>query len=160
VTEEHPLLPSETAVVQQPLHPLAVPEKKQKRRVKIDPANDPGGELEQLLIVYNEASARAAEAGSEADDAKDAVKALLKGLLSAIPGPPVEAVDVAADPHGRYKGYTMTLKGGKRFNSKGFREAVGDELYEQFEVEITPTWELREAQTGQRRPRKLCRTQG
>ncbi len=136
------------------LKPELIPEKKPRRRVKIDPANDPGGELEQLLIANKQRSDKADEAGTEADEAKAAVKAYLKALLAATPGTPPEAVDVAADPHGRYPGYTMTLKGGKRFNARGFREAVGDELYTLYEVDITPSWELREVQPGQGRRRK------
>src|SRR5579863_3214525 len=93
--------------------PEQVPPRPQKRRVKIDPAGDPGGELEQLLIRNKQLADKADEAGGEAQDAKDSVKAYLKKLLQAVPGPPPEAVDVAADPHGRYPGYTMTLKGGK-----------------------------------------------
>ncbi len=136
------------------LKPEPVPEKKPKRRVKIDPAKDPGGELEQLLIRNKQLGDKADEAGTDADEAKAVVKAFIKQLIAAMPGEPPEAVDIAADPHGRYPGYTLTLKGGKRFNSKAFREAVGDELYQLYEVDITPTWELREAQQGQGRRRK------
>ena len=156
---ERPPLPSEIAVVQQPLHPVQaepVPEKPQRKRVKIDPANDPGGTLEQLLIANKEAHDAASEASERESDAKGAIKAYLLDLFQRpedVPG----AIDVAGDPHGRYPGYTMTLKGGKRFNSKAFRELVGEEVYEQFEVDIQPTWELREANPGQRR-RKLCRS--
>jgi hypothetical protein len=136
-----------------PVTPEPQPEKPQRKRVKIDPANDPGGTLEQLLIANKEAHDAASEAGERESDAKGAIKAYLLDLFQRpedVPG----AIDVAGDPHGRYPGYTMTLKGGKRFDTKRFRSEVGDELYEQFEVDITPSWELRESNPGQRR-RKL-----
>ncbi len=140
----------------EPVPPLAeeVPAKKPKRRVKIDPAGDPGGTLEQLLIENKRLSDAATEAGEEANTAKAAVKAYLLDVCGADPKGLPDAIDVAGDPHGRYPGYTMTLKGGRRFDQAAFREFAGDELYERFETDITPSWELRPSQQGQGRRRK------
>ena len=132
------------------IEPEPVPEKPQKKRVKIDPANDPGGRLEQLLIENELAHDAAAQCAERESDAKSAVKAYLLDLFGRPEDIP-EAIDVAGDPHGRYSPYTMTLKKGKRFDTKKFKAEAGEELYVMYEVEITPTWELRKANPGGRR---------
>lgn len=153
---DRPQLPSEMPLPPQPIHPphhpavTEQPPARARRRIKIDPANDPGGQLEQLLIVNKQAHDKAGEADEEEDDAKKALKGFLLDICAADPQGLPEAIDIAADPHGRYPAYTMTLKGGKRFDSRKFREEAGDQVYAQFEVDITPTWDLREA-TSQRR---------
>lgn len=120
---------------------------RKKTRVKVEP--ETGGQLEQFLIANATAGATAAEAAEREEEAKSAVKGY---LLSLFPDPSMlpDAFDIAGDPHGRYPPMTLVLKGGKRFDSKRFREAAPD-VYEAYEVEIRPSWVLTAATRGRRR---------
>lgn len=119
-----------------------------KKRFKIEP--DTGGQLEQLLITHKVAY-DAKETAAEAEaDTKARIKAFLLSLFPDGEGLP-DSFDIAGDPHGRYPAYTLTLKGGTMFDSKAFRADVGDELYQRYKKPITPSWELRENNGGQRR---------
>jgi hypothetical protein len=124
------------------------PAKPAKRRVKVEP--EPGGQLEQYLIENKKAHDDAEQANEREGEFKRAIKAFLLGLFPDGQGLP-DGFDIAADPHGRYPGYSMTLKSGKRFDQKLFLKDAGEALYQRYEVEITPTWELRESQQGRRR---------
>jgi hypothetical protein len=125
----------------------AQPAKPPKVRLKVEP--EAGGQLEQFLIENKKAHDDAEQASEREDEFKKAVKAWLLSLFPDGQGLP-DGFDIAADPHGRYPGYSMTLKGGKRFDTKRFGGDFPD-VYERYEVEITPTWELRESQQGRRR---------
>jgi hypothetical protein len=120
---------------------------KQKKRFKIEP--EPGGQLEQLLIENKKAYDAKEEAAETEAETKARIKAFLLSLFPDGTGLP-DAFDIAGDPHGRYPGYSLTLKSGKRFNSKLFLADAGEELYQRYEVAITPTWELRENTGGRR----------
>lgn len=128
-----------------------VAQPKAKARVKIDPANDPGGELQQLLIANKQAADKAAEAGEEADKYKAAIKGYLLGLFENPEDLPA-AFDISADPHGRYPGYTMTLKGldSVRLDTAALKDGDPD-MYAKYSKPVTPAWELRESQQGRRR---------
>jgi hypothetical protein len=123
-----------------------VPQPPAKRRLRVEP--EPGGQLEQFLI----ANKAAHDAKTKADEEEADVKTQIKSwLLSLFPNPKdlPDSFDIVADAHGRYPGYTMTLKGGTRLDSKRLREAEPG-LYQTYEVKITPSWDLREASTGRR----------
>lgn len=124
----------------------AAPAKPAKRRLKVEP--DPGSRLEQLLVQNKQAHDEAEVAKEREDETKAAIKAYLLSLFPDGSGLP-DAFDIAADPHGRYPGYSMSLRGGLRFDSKRFGAEVPG-LYEQYKVEITPSWELRESGQGRR----------
>lgn len=126
---------------------MTTPQPRPKKRLKVEP--EPGGRLEQLLVENKRAHDEQEAAGEREDEYKQAVKNWLTGLFPDGAGLP-DAFDITADPHGRYPAYTMTLKGGKRFNAKAFRADAGDDVYERYEVGITPSWELRESERGGR----------
>jgi len=118
----------------------------QKKRFKVEPDN--GGQLQQLLIEHAKAKDEAEAAGEREDDLKAAIKAWLLSLYPDGQGLP-DAFDIAADPHGRHPAYTMTLKGGMRFDSKLYKELNGD--YEEYMVPVTPSWDFRRTQAEGRR---------
>jgi hypothetical protein len=131
------------------------PQPKAKKRLKVEP--EAGGQLEQFLIA-NKAGHDAAEAAKEAEDTyKAGIKLWLLRLFP--PGPDgtphpdlPDAFDIAADPHGRYPAYTMTLKGvdSFRFNTERAKTERPD-IYDYFKTPVTPSWELRESTGGRRR---------
>lgn len=123
------------------------PQPRPRRRLKVEP--EPGGQLEQYLVANKQHHDDAEQAAEQEDEYKKAVKAW---LLSLFPDPAdlPDGFDIAADPHGRYPAYSMTLKGGRRLDSKRLHADIPD-LYEKYEVDITPTWELRESSPGRRR---------
>jgi len=142
------MLPSEMPMPPQPVRPAPEPQPKPRVKFKIEP--EPGGQLEQLLIVNKQAYDRKGEADDIEEETKAAVKGFLLGLFPDGKGLP-DTFEIPADAHGRYPAYTLSIKKGKRFDTKKFRTVAGDDLYEQFEVEITPSWELRESTPGRRR---------
>lgn len=135
----------------------AQPQPVPRTRLKVEPV--PGGQLEQYLIE-NKKSHDAAEAAKEAEDGyKLAVKNWLLALFPAGPdGTPHPdlpgAFDIAADPHGRYPAYTMTLKGtdSRRLDTERIKAERGD-IYEFYSKPVTPSWELRESTQGRSRRR-------
>lgn len=127
--------------------PESQPQPKPKKRYKIEPA--PGGKLEQLLIANKDAHDQNTTAKEAETEAKMQIKAFLLSLFPGGAGMP-DAFDIAGDPHGRYPGYTMTLRTGKRFDVNLAKEHMTQAYYESFEVEITPSWDLREATHGRR----------
>jgi hypothetical protein len=123
---------------------------KPKKRLKVEP--EPGGRLEQFLIANKKAHDAASEAGEQESEAKAAIKAFLLSLFDGREAELPDAFDVAADPHGRYPGYTMSLKGGWRLDTTRFKEDK-PETYVEYAVPVKPSWELREAAQGQGRGR-------
>jgi hypothetical protein len=131
-----------------------VPQPKPKKRVKVEP--EEGGQLEQFLVENKKAYDAATVADEDADKYKAAIKAWLLSLF-----PPLEdgtanpdlpdAFDIPPDPHGRYPGYTMTLKGGMRLDTDAIKQAG---LYETYAKPTRPSWDLRESSSGRRRLRK------
>lgn len=120
--------------------------KPQKRRLKVDP--DPGGRLEQLLIQNKESHDSAVSAGEAESDLKAAIKAFFLNLFPGGEGLP-DAFDIAADPHGRYPAYTMTLKGGSHLDTERMKaEAMA--TYESYLKPSKPSWELRESGGGRK----------
>jgi hypothetical protein len=119
--------------------------KKPKRRKKIEPQE--AGQLEQLLVQFSKAQ-------DEADVAKEQeaeLKAQIKSWIISLFDDPAllpDAFDITGDPHGRYPGFTMTLKGGHRTDTEQMKQ---DGVYERYQVDTTPTWELRAATQGRRR---------
>jgi hypothetical protein len=144
-------LPSPQATVVTPVV-IAQPEPaRPKRRLTVQP--EEGGQLEQFLVANKEASDRAAEARDEADEFKSSIKTWLLGVGALLPEGLPDAFDIAADPHGRYPGYTMTLKEGHHLDKEAMvRDGHGD-LYERYLVPNKAAWELRESTARQRRPR-------
>jgi hypothetical protein len=120
------------------------PQPKKKVRFKVEP--EPGGQLEQYLIQNKLAKDEADVAGEAADQYKASVKAWLLSLFPNQADLP-DAFDIPPDPHGRYPGYSMTLKGGFRIDTDAVRDAG---MYERFAKPVTPSWDLREA-GGRRR---------
>lgn len=120
-----------------------------KRRLKVEP--EPGGQLEQFLIANKRAHDDAEEAKERESEYKQAVKKFLLGLFPD-PADLPDAFDIAADPHGRYPAYTMTLKGvgSFRLNTDALK-STEPEKYVQYAVPVTPTWELRENDQKRRR---------
>jgi hypothetical protein len=126
---------------------MTTPQPKPRKRLKVEP--EAGGQLEQLLVVNKRAHDDMEQAKEQEAEYKLAIKTW---LLSLFPDPAdlPDSFDIAGDPHGRFPAYTMTLKGGKRLDSRLLRENIPD-LYERYEVDITPSWELRESSGGRRR---------
>jgi hypothetical protein len=119
--------------------------KPKKVRGKIEP--EPEGQLEQLLIQYK----RAKDEFEERKEAEAQLKAQIKAwVLSLYPGGQglPEAFDITGDPHGRYDPLTMTLKGGKRTDIEQMKQ---DGIYERYQKETTPSWELRVSEQRGRR---------
>lgn len=125
----------------------AQPAPKVKKRLKVEPA--PGGRLEQFLIQNKTAHDDAEVAGEREDETKAAIKAYLISLYPDGNGMP-DAFDITADPHGRYPGYTMSLKGGSHLSSEAMPEELVTQL-ERYRVPNKPSWELRESSAGRRR---------
>lgn len=120
-----------------------------KKRVKVEP--EPGGQLEQFLIAHKKAHDEADAASEQEEEYKKAVKSWLLSLFENPEDLP-DAFDIAADAHGRYPGYTLTLKGVGAFRLSTERlKAAEPEKYVQYAVPVTPTWELRESTQGRRR---------
>jgi hypothetical protein len=119
--------------------------KPEKKRVKVEPVAE--GELEQLLIEFKKAKEQAAE-GKEREEE---LKARIKGFL--LTGVPEEllpdAYDIPGDPNGRYPGFSLTLKGGRRLDTDTLKR-LAPEVYEAYLVDQKPAWELREAQQRRR----------
>jgi hypothetical protein len=136
--------------------PAPVPQPKVKKRVKVEP--EEGGELEQFLIANTAAASAAKEAGESAEEWKLAVKTWLLSLFPPLadgtPNPDMpDAFDVTADPHGRYPGYTMTLKEGHHLDADRMRlDGVYDSIHGAYDVPNKPSWELRPDAQG-RKPR-------
>jgi hypothetical protein len=134
-----------------------VPQPKVRKRLKIEPVE--GGQLEQFLIVNTRAADAAKEAGEEADTYKLAVKTWLLSLFPPLPdGTPnpgmPDAFDIAADPHGRYPAYTMTLKEGSHLDQEAMkRDGVYDDIYSAYSVPNKSSWELRPSAQGRGRRR-------
>jgi hypothetical protein len=121
------------------------PQPEPRKRAKIDPVE--GGRLEQLLIVNKQAHDAAAEADEREEEYKAAIKAWLLSLYpdpAELPG----AFDIAADPHGRYPAYTMTLKAGSHMDVRAMER---DGVYDTYSVPSKPGWELRESGGSRRR---------
>jgi hypothetical protein len=135
------------------------PQPAPKNRLKVEPES--GGQLEQFLIENKKA--HDAEVSAREDEAayKLSVKTWLLSLfppsLDGTPNPDLpDAFDIAADPHGRYPAYTMTLKGKDSFRlDTEVLKAQAPEVYEHFSVPVTPAWELRESTQGRGRRRGL-----
>jgi hypothetical protein len=126
--------------------PTPVPQPKAKVRAKVEP--EEGGQLEQFLIANKKAYDDATVANEAADEYKSKIKAWLLSLYENAPDDMPDAFDIAADPHGRYPGYTMTLKGGMRVDTEALKEAG---YYERFAKPTRPSWDLRESSGGRRR---------
>jgi hypothetical protein len=61
-----------------------------------------------------------------------------------------DGFDVPADAHGRYPGFSLTMKSGWRLDTDALKE--GDPAtYIKYAVKSKPTWELREKQPRGRR---------
>ena len=135
----------------------AQPQPAPKTRFKVEPI--PGGQLEQFLIE-NKKAHDAAEAAKEAEEGyKLAVKNWLLSLFPPnLDGTPndglPDAFDIAADPHGRYPAYTMTLKGvdSKRLDTERIK-IEREDIYAFYSKPVTPSWELRESTQGRSRRR-------
>lgn len=128
------------------LVPQAQPPRKPKKvRLKIEP--EPAGQLEQLLIQWKQAKDKLAESAEAEAEYKAAIKAWVLSLFPGGKGLP-EGFDITGDPHGRYLGLTMTLKGGRRVNTERMKQ---DGIYERYADESSPSWDLREATQGGRR---------
>jgi hypothetical protein len=115
-------------------------------RIKVEPV--PEGRLEQLLIEYKRAAEQAAEGKERAEE----LKARIKGFLLDVPeGTQLpDGFDVPADAHGRYPGFSLTMKTGWRLDTDALKE--GDPAtYIKYAVKSKPTWELREKQVRGRR---------
>lgn len=130
-----------------PMQPVPAAQPVPKVRFKVEP--EESGQLEQLLIENKKAKDEADVAGERSDELKAAIKNWLLSLFPDGKGLP-DAFDITADPHGRYPGYTMTLKGGERVDTK-LLAANSPDVYRQFLRPIQKTWELREAGQGGRR---------
>jgi hypothetical protein len=131
--------------------PQPIPQPREKKRVKVEP--EEGGQLEQFLVENKKAYDDAIVANEDADKYKAAIKAWLLSLFppadDGTPNPDLpDAFDIAADPHGRYPAYTMTLKGGMRVDTEALKEAG---YYERFAKPTRPSWDLRESSGGRRR---------
>ena len=130
--------------IPQPQPPRRDP-RKPKVRAKIEPLEE--GQLEQLLIEYKKAK----DAFEERKEAEAELKAKIKAwILSLYPdgkGLP-DAFDIVGDAHGRYDPLTMTLKGGKRTDIEAMKQ---DGVYERYQKDTTPAWELRVSDQGGRR---------
>lgn len=123
--------------------PAAAP----RKRMKVEP--EPEGQLEQLLIANKAAHDSAVEANDAEKEYKQAIKSWLLSLFPDPAGLP-DSFDITADPHGRYPGYTMTLKGGYMLDAKAMK-AQSPETYAAWRKPVSKSWELREADTGGRR---------
>lgn len=117
--------------------------------MKVEP--EPGGQLEQFLVSNKRAHDDSAEAREREDQYKLAIKKFLLDLFPDASDLP-DSFDIAADPHGRYPAYTMTLKGvgSWRLNTDALKESEPAK-YVQYAVPVTPSWELRESTQGRRR---------
>lgn len=119
--------------------------KPKKTRAKIEPESE--GQLEQLLIAYK----RAKDEFEEKKEAQEEFKAQIKAwILSLYPGGQglPEAFDIVGDAHGRYDPLTMTLKGGHHTDTERMKQ---DGIYERYQKETTPSWELRVSEQRGRR---------
>jgi hypothetical protein len=118
-------------------------------RLKVEPS--PEGQLEQLLIG-NKAAHDAAQAAKAAEDElKEAVKAWLLALFPD-PADLPDSFVIAADPHGRYPGYTMTLKQGSHLDQEAMMaDGVHEAVYGRYLVPNKASWDLREATGGKGR---------
>jgi hypothetical protein len=125
------------------------PQPRARKRFKVEP--EQGGRLEQFLIVNK----LAADAEAEAREAAGAYKESIKGwLLALFPDPAdlPDAFDIAADPHGRYPAYTMTLKTGSHLDRGAMeRDGVYEGIRERYSVPNRASWELRESTGGRKR---------
>jgi hypothetical protein len=129
--------------------PQAQPEK--RKPAKIDP--EPGGQLEQILMANKQAHDLAAQYKEEESDTKSQVKNYLLSLYAGREHELPDSFVIAADPHGRYPGYTMTLKSGTHID---YEILKGSEpplfaAVERYRVPNKPSWELRENTGGGRR---------
>lgn len=124
---------------------------KPRKRLKVEPLE--GGQLEQFLIMNAAAAEAAAAVGEDADKYKADVK---NWLLALFPNPDAlpDAFDIAADPHGRYPAYTMTLKGGWHLDTEAMTRDGHGELIERYKTPNRTSWELRASQQGQGQGRK------
>jgi hypothetical protein len=131
-----------------PAPALPSPQPPPKKRAVVQP--EPGGKLEQFLIANKQAHDKATEAGEAEAESKAAIKAYLLSLFEGRENELPDSFIVSADPHGRYPGYTMTLKGGFRLNTEKFK-AEQSLLYVQYAEPVKASWELRESrQKGKR----------
>ena len=109
-----------------------------KRRLKIEP--EPAGQLEQLLVEYKKASDAAAAASEDEERYKKAIKAWLLDLFTNDPEKLPDGFDIVADPHGRYPGYSMTLKGVGSFRLDGTElQKLEPAKWVQYAKKVTPT---------------------
>ena len=132
------------------LQPVAQPQpEKPKVRAKVEPVE--GGQLEQLLIA-NKAAHDAAQAAKAAEDElKESVKAWLLALFPDGEGLP-DAFVIAGDAHGRYPGYTMTLKAGSHLDQEAMKsDGVHEVVYARYSVPNKASWDLRESTGGKGR---------
>lgn len=123
-----------------------------KKRFKVEP--EPGSQLEQFLIEHKRAKDAAAAAVEQEAGYKAAIKSYLLSLFPDGTGLP-DAFDIAADAHGRYPGYSMSLKGvgSFRFDTTALKDQ-SPETYVRYAVPVTPSWELRESVQGQGRKKQ------
>lgn len=122
-----------------------------KKRFKVEP--EPGSQLEQFLVEHKRAKDAAAAASEQEAEYKAAIKSYLLSLFPDGTGLP-DAFDIAADVHGRYPGYSMSLKGvgSFRLDTELFKNEA-PATYVQYAKPVTPSWELRESAQGQGRKR-------
>jgi hypothetical protein len=119
--------------------------KPKKTRVTIEP--EEAGQLEQLLIEYKRAKDALEERKEAEADYKAQIKAWILSLFPGGQGLP-EAFDITGDPHGRYAPLTMTLKGGRHTDVEAMKQ---DGIYERYQKDTTPSWELRVSEQRGRR---------